>query len=270
MSIKGEWVEYDDLRGYFAFPEKATEPLPAIIVIQEIWGVNENIEDITRRLAAAGYAALAPDLYTVNGVTPAALSFDRIKNAMAFMRKLPPTISNDPDAKDRELAKLPGDEGQKIGKTLGLLFSGPNHLDQYIPHLKKAVRYLKTRQDKTKDQKVGCVGFCMGGGLSALLACEEPEISAAAVFYGVTPPDEKIQTIDCPIIAFYGGNDPRINQGIPKFVSAMQSTEKSYEHFIYEGANHSFFNDDSPAYNVRAVRDSFARLMPFFCKTLSE
>lgn len=270
MAIKGEWIDYEDRRGYFAYPEKASEPLPVIIIIQEIWGVNEHIEDVTRRFAAAGYAALAPDLYTVNGVKPDALSFERIKKAMAFMRQLPPAIFNDPAAKEKEFARLPEDERQMIGETLGMLFSGPNHLDQYIPHLKKAVSYLKTRQDKTKAQKIGCVGFCMGGGLSALLACEEPDISAAAVFYGATPSEEKIRAINCPIIAFYGGNDQRTNQGIPTFVSAMQSPEKSYKHFIYEGANHSFFNDDSPAYNVRAVRDSFARLIPFFCKALSD
>ncbi|MBF0548483.1 MAG: dienelactone hydrolase family protein [Candidatus Riflebacteria bacterium] len=57
MANKGEWIEYGTRRGYFAAPEKVSEPLPAIIVIQEAWGVNEHIEDVTRRFAAAGYAA---------------------------------------------------------------------------------------------------------------------------------------------------------------------------------------------------------------------
>jgi carboxymethylenebutenolidase len=109
----------------------------------------------------------------------------------------------------------------------------------------------------------------MGGGLSALLACEEPEISGAAIFYGSAPPAEKIPPIQCPVIGFYGGNDQRVNAGIPAFEEAMRGEGKSYERFVYEGANHSFFNDDGQAYNVKAVRDSFMRLLTFFYKTLS-
>ena len=73
MGIKGEWIRYGEGSGYLAYPARATLPLPGVIVIQEIGGVNDNIEDITRRIASAGYAALAPDLFAVNGERPAAL-----------------------------------------------------------------------------------------------------------------------------------------------------------------------------------------------------
>ena len=63
MSVKGEWVSYGSERGYLAFPPRAALPLPSVVVIQEIFGVVEHIEDVTRRIAAAGYVALAPDLY---------------------------------------------------------------------------------------------------------------------------------------------------------------------------------------------------------------
>jgi carboxymethylenebutenolidase len=81
---------------------------------------------------------------------------------------------------------------------------------------------------------------------------------------------EKITSINCPVIGFYGANDERINPGIPVFEDAMHNAGKSYEHFIYEGANHSFFNDDGQAYDVKAVRNSFARLLTFFCRILSD
>ena len=67
MAIKGEWVRYGDEVGYLALPEQAAAPLPGVLVIQEIGGVNEQIEDVTRRIAAAGYVALAPDLFAVSG-----------------------------------------------------------------------------------------------------------------------------------------------------------------------------------------------------------
>ena len=89
MAIKGEWVRYGDQIGYLARPERAAAPLPGVVVIQEAWGVNEQIEDVTRRIAAAGYVALAPDLFAVKGERPPALSRQRIEKAMAFMQRLP-------------------------------------------------------------------------------------------------------------------------------------------------------------------------------------
>ena len=269
MSIKGTWIEYSDQIGYFAAPEKAAEPLPAIIVIQEAWGVNEHIEDITKRFAAAGYAALAPDLFAKDGKRPAALSQERIDKAVKFMRQLSPGVWGNLAAREAELAKLPEPDGKEIGETFGKIFGHAGGVAGYMPQLREAVKHLRTEQAETKDQKVACVGFCMGGGLSALLACEEPEISGAAIFYGSTPPAEKIPSIACPVIGFYGGNDQRVNAGIPAFEEAMHGEGKSYERFVYEGANHSFFNDDGQAYNVKAVRDSFMRLLTFFYKTLS-
>ncbi|MBF0502449.1 MAG: dienelactone hydrolase family protein, partial [Candidatus Riflebacteria bacterium] len=229
-----------------------------------------HIEDVTRRFAAAGYAALAPDLFAVNGKRPAALSNERIEKLMKFLRPLPPSVWGNPAERDAELARLPEPDGTEIRETFGQIFSGIGRLADYVPQLRDAVRHLRTSQRETKAQKVACVGFCMGGGLSALLACEEPEISGAAVFYGSTPSVDKIPSIQCPVIGFYAANDQRINTGISVFEDAMRLAGKSYERFIYEGANHSFFNDDSQAYHVRAVRDSFVRLLTFFHKTLSD
>jgi carboxymethylenebutenolidase len=270
MAIKGEWINYGDQKGYFAAPQNVSEPLPAIIVIQEIWGVNEHIEDVTRRLASAGYAALAPDLFVNGGERPEALSAYRIKKTMKFMAKIPPAAWRDAEVRNAELAKLNEIDRVEIGETIGHLFTDMGHREQFIPKLKDAVNHLRTVQPETKDQKVACVGFCMGGGLSALLACEEPELSGAAVFYGSTPPQEKISSVHCPVIAFYGGNDQRINAGIPLFENAMHDRGKSFERFIYDGANHSFFNDDGQAYNVKAVRDSYVHLIHFFYDVLAK
>ena len=108
----------------------------------------------------------------------------------------------------------------------------------------------------------------MGGGLAALLACEEPELAAAAVYYGTAPAAEQIAKIRCPVIGFYGETDQRVNAGIPGFEEEMRKGRKSFEHHIYPGAGHAFFNDERPSYDVRAARDSFARLLMFFLKNL--
>jgi carboxymethylenebutenolidase len=107
----------------------------------------------------------------------------------------------------------------------------------------------------------------MGGGLSALLACEEPELAGAAIFYGSAPPLESIPGIACPVVGFYGALDQRINAGLPAFTEAMKNAGKAFESHLYEGAGHSFFNDCRPSYEVHAARDSFARLLEFLRKT---
>jgi carboxymethylenebutenolidase len=270
MAITGEWIRYGDQVGYFAIPERAARPLPSVVVIQEIMGVTDHIEDVTRRIAAAGYAALAPDIYAVEGERPEALRRDRVDEVMAFMRTMPPASRFDPAVREAALARLPEKERSRIDESFKKIFSQANSLPSFIPPLRKAVAYLRSERPETKGRKVGCVGFCMGGGLSALLACEESELSGAAVFYGTTPAPEKIAAIACPVLAFYGGNDQRVNAGIPAFQAEMKKNGKSFEHHVYAGANHAFFNDTGPSYDVNAARDSFARLLPFFAAQLSD
>jgi carboxymethylenebutenolidase len=271
MAIKAEWIRYGDEVGYLALPALAETPLPAVVVIQEIMGVNEHIEDVTRRVAAAGYVALAPDLFSVRGERPPALTRERVAAAMAFMRRLPPTAMGDAAVRDAELAKLPEQERKQIGESFGQIWgsSSPERMTAMTGKLRQAVHFLRAERPESKGQPVGCVGFCMGGGLSALLACEEPELSASAVYYGNSPSAEKIAKIACPVIAFYGEKDQRVNVGIPGFEEAMRKSGKSYEYHIYADANHAFFNDDGPRYNVKAARDSFARLLMFFARNLS-
>ncbi len=271
MAIKTEWVRYGDETGYFALPERAALPLPGVIVIQEIMGVNEHIEDVTRRIAAAGYVALAPDLFSTRGERPAPLTRERISRTWAFMQTLPPTAMGDPAVREAALAKLPENERMQVAESMGAIWgsAAPARVDEMVGKLRQAVRYLRSERPETRGQRVGCVGFCMGGGLSALLACEEPEISACAVYYGNSPSAERAAKIACPVIAFYGEMDQRVNAGVPGFAEAMTRGGKSFEHHSYPGAFHAFFNDDGPRYDVSAARDSFARLLMFYAKNLA-
>lgn len=271
MAIVGEWIRYGNGTGYFARPEKAVSSLPGVLVIQEIGGVNRQIEDVTRRIAAAGYAALAPDLYAVDGVRPPALTPERISEAFGSAGRFPPGTMFDKATREAALATLPEAERLRLSETFGQMYSfvAPGRLESLVPLLKLGFRHLREERPETKGQKVACVGFCMGGGLSALLSCEEEELSGAAVFYGNAPPAEKIPRINCPIIAFYGAKDQRVNAGVPAFREAMKAAGKSFEDHTYEGAGHAFFNEDGPSYDVAAVRDSYARLLNFFAKTLA-
>jgi len=272
MATKTQWVNYGEYSGYLAYPETATLPLPGIIVIQEVWGVDAHIEDVTRRFAGAGYAALAPDLFAVGGARPEALTQDRIREAQAFTTRTPPGAWADPTLRETELLKLPEPEQSHVRETVGTLFAGMGagglRLDRYVEPLKKSVGYLRNECTVTQGQKVGCVGFCMGGGLSGLLACNDETLSGAVLFYGSSPSADLVSNIACPVLAFYGGLDARVNAGLPGFVEAMQKAGKQFEHHVYEGALHGFFNDGRKSYNVNAARDAFARTLSFFGKTL--
>jgi carboxymethylenebutenolidase len=116
----------------------------------------------------------------------------------------------------------------------------------------------------SRGQRVASVGFCMGGGLSALLATADRELAGAVIFYGMSPRDDLVAKIACPVLGFYGGTDARISATLPAFEAAMKTHAKSYEKHVYEGVGHAFFNDTRSAYDARASRDAFARMLAFF------
>jgi carboxymethylenebutenolidase len=125
---------------------------------------------------------------------------------------------------------------------------------------------LRDERRETQGQSVASVGE----GLSALLACAEPELSGAVVFYGMTPPADSLRAIGCPVLAFYGARDARVNAGIAAFAEGMRAVGLPFEWHVYEGAGHGFFNDTRPAYyDVGASRDAFARLLMFLLTTLT-
>jgi carboxymethylenebutenolidase len=103
----------------------------------------------------------------------------------------------------------------------------------------------------------------MGGGLAALLACHDPELAAAVVFYGNPPPPDEIPKIRCPVMVLFGTADQRIAGQIPAFSEAMSAAGKRLERVAYEGAGHAFFNDGRPAYSVTAARDAWPRVLAF-------
>jgi carboxymethylenebutenolidase len=268
MAIKTEWVRYGECSGYLAWPETARTPLPAVLVIQEVWGVDLHIQDVARRFAGAGYAALAPDLYAKGGTRSSALSQERIQETVSFTNRIPPSAWADPKLRESELLKLPEPQQANTRETIATLFAGMSsggaRLDQYVDPLRQSVRYLRHECSLSLGRKVASVGFCMGGGLSALLACHDEELSGAVMFYGSSPSADLIPGIACPMLGFYGSLDARVNATLPGFLEAMKNAGKQFAHHTYEGAFHSFFNDGRQSYNVDAARDAFVRTLDFF------
>jgi carboxymethylenebutenolidase len=272
MGLLTQWVAYGDQKrytGYLARQERAETPLPAVIVVQEIWGVDAHIRDVTERFARAGFAAFAPDLYADDGVRPEELSDERIEAFKRFRDRLPPQVWQNEQARNAELDKLPEEEREIIGATHRRLFGGmARHMPAYAEKLAAAARFLREECDASRGSKVGVVGFCMGGALAGQLACRDRELSGAVIFYGDAPQREQLAHIVCPVLGFYGALDGRITAQVPAFSEAMKEFGKSFEYRIYEGAPHAFFNDTRSFYHARASRDAFARTLGFLNECL--
>jgi carboxymethylenebutenolidase len=255
--------------GFCAWPEPAAGPVPGVLVIQEAFGVDTHIEDVTLRFAKAGYVALAPELFAQNGERPAHFSRPRMDALKEFFNIMPPAAWTDPKARDEALSKLPEPRRSEVGETLiQLQTSAMAQIDSYVPVLVEAAEYLRSTHPVSRGARVGSVGYCMGGGLSGRLACADPKLGAAVIYYGGGVPADRIASIACPVLGFYGSLDARVNAGIPDFAAAMKQHAKRFEHHVYEGAAHAFFNDTRPSYHAGASRDAFARTLEFFRREL--
>ena len=131
----------------------------------------------------------------------------------------------------------------------------------------KGVDYAAARADSTG--KVGCVGFCWGGGMANSLAVNAPNLKAAVAFYGRQPVVEDVPKIKAAVQLHYGGLDERVNAGIPAYEKALKDAGKTYELYMYDNVNHAFHNDTAPTrYNEAAAKLAWSRTLAFFEKYL--
>lgn len=130
-----------------------------------------------------------------------------------------------------------------------------------------AVEYLKTNPQTTG--KVGCMGFCWGGGMTNQVAVNSADLVAAVPFYGRQAAVADVPKIKASLLLHYAGDDARINAGIPEFEAALKKSAVEYKIFIYEGASHAFHNDANAArYHKEAAQLAFKRTIEFFKEKL--
>ncbi len=129
-----------------------------------------------------------------------------------------------------------------------------------------AVKYLKTHPQSTG--KVGCMGFCWGGGMTNQVAVKSPDLNAAVPFYGRQPVAEDVLKIKASMLCHYGSLDERINAGIEAFEVALKKANVEYKMYMYEGAAHAFFNDTGTRYHEEAAKLAWKRTIAFFKEKL--
>jgi carboxymethylenebutenolidase len=132
-----------------------------------------------------------------------------------------------------------------------------------------AVAMLKARPDSTG--RVGCVGFCWGGGVANEVAVNAPDLAAAAPFYGPAPKAEDVPRIRARLLLHYAGLDERINAGVPAYEAALKAAGVRYTLHMYAGVNHAFHNDTGGArYDKAAAELAWSRTLAFFKESLAD
>ena len=218
-----EWVKIKngnrEVNSFIVYPE-VNKKATAVIVIHEIFGMSDWVQQLTDELAEAGYIAIAPDL--LSGMGPnrggtaeiAATGNNAVGQAI---RALPPDqIAGDLNAVADYVSKLPAANG-----------------------------------------KVAVGGFCWGGSTTFFFATRRPSLKAAFVFYGSAPSSNAqgqpytvdkaaLEKIGAPVYGFYAENDMRIDATVPPTTDAMKELKKTYEPVTYAGAGHGFMRAGEP------------------------
>lgn len=217
------------MRGLLARPATGNR-FPAVVVVHENRGLNPYIEDVVRRLAAAGFMALGPDALWPLGGYPAVDKYgaEADEKAVAMQRTL---------------------DGKKI-------------TEDFVA----AADFLLKHPQSTG--KLGAVGFCFGGGMVNTLAVRVPQLAAGVPFYGAAPPVEDVPKIKAALLLHFAEMDPNINGRWPAYEAALKASGVKYEAYVYPGTNHGFHNDTTPRYDDAAAKLAWQRTIDHFNKTL--
>jgi carboxymethylenebutenolidase len=225
---------------YLAQP-KESGPFPAIIVFQEIFGVNAHIRDVTERIAKEGYVAIAPAL---------------------FQRQAP----------GFETGYTPDDI------TLGRTYKAQTKAAELLSDTQAVLAYLRSLSNVNSDS-IGTIGFCFGGHV-AYLAATLPDIKATASFYGAGiatltpgggPPTITLTNkIQGTVWAFFGDRDASIPAVEVEQISNALSINQIPHQIFHYPADHGFFCDRRGSYHPASAADAWTQVLRLFRETLIE
>ena len=229
---------------YHSYPDAVTDGKkhPGLIVLEEIWGVNDHVRSVADRFAAEGFTVLSPELLPED-----------------LLEMLTPQIQKDlfdPEKRNEVQPKL---------REAMTPINQPGYAEDAIVTLKACVDYLLA--DSGCDGTVSVLGFCLGGTYSFNLAAHDSRIKAAVPFYGHAPSEEDMAKISCPILAFYGDQDANLMESLPNVQEEMQKLGKDFEAVVYPGVGHAFFNDtNTRAYDEKSAKDAWEKTLVFLKK----
>lgn len=235
--MPAKWIDIgvnaSTMEGYLTQPEGEGSH-PAVVVIQEIWGVNSHIQSVVDRLPSLGYVGLAPAMFHREGPMTTGLH-EEMDTAIDRMRN-----STDADI---------------------------------LADVNAAMAYLKAQSFVVGD-KIGIVGFCYGGRVSYLAACNVSDLAASVVFYGGgignalgdgPSPLEQTANIGCPMLGLFGVEDANPTpDDVAKMDSKLTTHGKAHEFHSYDGAGHGFHCETRASYRPEAAADAWGKAVAWF------
>ncbi|HXA92036.1 MAG TPA: dienelactone hydrolase family protein [Steroidobacteraceae bacterium] len=210
-----------EFRAWLAAPPGAARG--AVVIVQEIFGVNSHIRAVTDGYAAEGYVAIAPSL------------FDRVR------------------------------KGIELGYTQPEVQEGFGYAQQLKPE--QTLQDLGAALAVVKHAgRVGMVGYCWGGKLTYMAACDLP-IACGVAYYGGSTTQCLDKKPKCPMMYHFGAEDTHIPMSD---VEKIKAANPQGIFHIYQGAGHGFNCDQRASYNPQAAALALARSVAFFAQHLRQ
>ncbi len=215
-----------EMQAYISIPE-GNGPFPGVIVFQEAFGVNGHIRNMADKIAKEGYVAIAPELFHHSAAPGQEFPYGDFAPIMPHFQAI--TV-----------------EGLSADITA-------------------CYDWLKTLPEVIHD-KLGTIGFCLGGRVSFLANAILP-FSACISYYGGSTHliADKAATMHAPHLFFWGGLDKHIlPEHVETVINAMKKAEKPFTNVVISYADHAFNSDERPSYNAEASKEAWAMSMAFF------
>lgn len=225
-------VKDGEIPAYRAMPATGKN-FPIVLVIQEIFGVHEHIQDVCRRFAKLGYVAIAPELFVRQGDVSKLSSVDEIRQVVA---KVPDAqVLSDLDATTEWAVKSAQGNPGKLGIT-GFCWGG-------------RITWLYSAHNPKVKAGVAWYGRLVGDATE------------------LTPkhPVDIASTLKVPILGLYGGKDTGIPlDTVEQMRSRLASSSSKSEIIVYPDAPHAFFADYRPSYREKEAKEGWQRLQAWF------
>ncbi|MEE8517851.1 MAG: dienelactone hydrolase family protein [Dehalococcoidia bacterium] len=245
------WIELSidgsTAKTYLATPD-GPGPHPGAVVAQHAGGVDTFIRSFCDRLAEAGYAAIAPNMY-------------HRQDGMDF----------------EELAKMPQDHPDRWDTMMGKAQQMTD--DGIVADMNAGFAHL-AGMPEVDGNAIGVTGFCGGGRVAYLMAARNPGFKASAVFHGGAimnarghdgaSPFDLTSDISCPVAGFFGKDDQNPSpDDVAKISAEMDKFNKPHQFHSYEATGHSFLDQTNPrAYREKSGADAWEKLKVFFGEQL--
>ncbi len=220
-----------DMNAYVAIPW-GTGPFPAIMLFQEAYGVNNHIRKLADKIAGEGYVVVAPELFHRTAPAGFEAPYGDFSAVMAHFQALT-----------------------------------TEHL---VDDVQATYDWLAAQANVQKN-KIGAIGFCLGGRV-AFIANSAVPLAASIAFYGggMHTVADRAATLHGPQLLFWGGKDQHIKpEHVQAVVDAIKQAGKDYVNVEFSYADHAFFCDERPSYHPQAALESWGMTKAFLKNKLA-